>query len=121
MNEVQQVLFHDRESNEPVHDVRLRVSYGLVIASSRFMTARATIIHEATHQTAFNTGIIVDHVQEVLDIAAEQIEEPPQFGSSVDTDFILGMAKVGDSVKILLDIDKVMGSVELAGLQGTAA
>ena len=57
----------------------------------------------------FNTGIIVDHVSEVLDIAGENIEDAPQFGSSVDTDFILGMAKVGESVKILLHIDRVVG------------
>ena len=50
-----------------------------------------------------------DHVQEVLDIAGEDIEEAPQFGSSVNTDFILGMGKIGETVKILLDIDKVLG------------
>jgi purine-binding chemotaxis protein CheW len=50
----------------------------------------------------------VDRVQGVLDIAGQDIEESPQFGSSVSTDFILGMAKVGDTVKILLDIDMVL-------------
>ncbi|MBP8911604.1 MAG: purine-binding chemotaxis protein CheW [Phycisphaerae bacterium] len=64
-----------------------------------------------------NTGIVVDRVQEVLDIEADSIEEPPQFGASVNTDFILGMGKVGDSVKILLDIDRVLtGGDGLAGL-----
>ena len=58
---------------------------------------------------AFNTGIVVDRVREVLDIAEENIEETPHFDASVNTDFILGMGKVGDSVKILLDIDKVIG------------
>ncbi len=62
----------------------------------------------------FQTGIVVDHVQEVLDIEEDQIEDSPQFGSSVETDFILGMGKVGDSVKILLDIDKVLGGEELS-------
>ena len=57
----------------------------------------------------FQTGIVVDNVSEVLDIAAEQIEDAPQFGSSVNTDFILGMGKINDSVKLLLDIDKVLG------------
>ncbi len=56
----------------------------------------------------FSTGIVVDHVQEVLDIAGHDIEEAPQFGSAVDTNFILGMGKIGDTVKILLDIDKVL-------------
>lgn len=63
----------------------------------------------------FSTGIVVDHVQEVLDIAGESIEEAPQFGSAVDTDFILGMGKIGDSVKILLDIDKVLVGSDRAG------
>jgi len=57
-----------------------------------------------------STGIIVDRVSEVVEIAAEKVEEPPTFGSAVATDFILGMAKLGDSVKILLDIDRVLGS-----------
>jgi purine-binding chemotaxis protein CheW len=62
----------------------------------------------------YQTGIIVDHVQEVLDIAGGDIEDAPQFGSSVDTDFILGMGKIGDSVKILLDIDKVLSDSNIS-------
>ena len=56
---------------------------------------------------------MVDRVKEVLDIAGENIEDAPQFGSSVDTNFILGMAKINGSVKILLDIDKVLGGDNL--------
>ncbi len=67
-----------------------------------------------------STGIIVDHVSEVLDIAGEKIEEPPTFGASVDTDFILGMGKIGDSVKILLDIDRVLGEEEINMLAETS-
>jgi purine-binding chemotaxis protein CheW len=52
-------------------------------------------------------------VQEVLDISGDHIENAPQFGSSVDTSFILGTAKVGDRVKILLDIDKVLAGTDL--------
>ncbi len=66
----------------------------------------------------FNTGIVVVHVSEVLDIAGEDIEETPQFGASVNTDFILGMGKIGDSVKILLDIDKVLSGDNLASFGG---
>ena len=63
-----------------------------------------------------STGIVVDRVSEVLEIPSENIEDPPTFGTSVATDFILGMGKVGDAVKILLDIDKVMTGAELAGI-----
>ena len=65
-------------------------------------------------------GIIVDTVQEVHDISANNIEPPPNLGSAVDTDFILGMGKVNDGVKILLDIDKVLTSQELVALQETS-
>ena len=63
----------------------------------------------------FQTGIVVDHVQEVLDILGTDIEDAPQFGSNVDTDFILGMGKIGETVKILLDIDKVLAGDDLSG------
>ena len=59
-------------------------------------------------------GIIVDAVSEVLDITRDSIEPPPEMGATVDTSFILGMGKVGDAVKILLDIAKVLTSVDLA-------
>ncbi len=61
-------------------------------------------------------GIIVDTVSEVLDVASENVEPPPAMGGSVDTSFILGMGKVGDAVKILLDIDMVLTQVELVNL-----
>ncbi len=58
-------------------------------------------------------SIVVDSVSEVLDIKSENIAPPPSIGGSVDTSFILGMGKVGESVTILLDIDKVLTSDEL--------
>jgi purine-binding chemotaxis protein CheW len=68
----------------------------------------------------FNTGIVVDRVQEVLDISGEDIEEAPQFGASVQTDFILGMGKIGDRVKILLDIGRVLTGGDLGALGGAS-
>lgn len=65
-------------------------------------------------------GIIVDTVQEVHDIPSNNIEPPPQLGSMVDTSFILGMGKVDEDVKILLNIDKVLTSDELVELQHAA-
>lgn len=55
-------------------------------------------------------GVIVDTVSEVLDIAADNLDEAPTFGAGVRTDFILAMGKVKGKVKILLDIDKVLES-----------
>jgi purine-binding chemotaxis protein CheW len=61
-------------------------------------------------------GILVDTVSEVLDIAGADIEPPPRFGSNIDTAFILGMAKSKGTVKILLDIDKILSGSEMASL-----
>jgi purine-binding chemotaxis protein CheW len=97
----------------PVID--LRTKFGMETAE--VTEESCIIVVEITQgQRSFSTGIVVDHVQEVLDIDGQDIEEAPQFGSSVDTDFILGMGKIGDSVKILLDIDKVLGGEDLSGL-----
>ena len=63
-------------------------------------------------------GIIIDTVSEVLDIESEQIEPPPEFGAACDTEFILGLAKTGDSVKILIDINRVLSPEELQKVAG---
>jgi len=66
------------------------------------------VVETSVDGRTHNTGIIVDRVKEVLDISQEQIEDAPSFGDSVSSNFILGMGKVGESVKILLDIDRVL-------------
>ena len=58
-------------------------------------------------------GIIIDEVREVLDIDAGDIEETPSFGAQVNTDFIMGIGKIDENVKMLLDIDKVLSAREL--------
>ena len=58
-------------------------------------------------------GIIVDTVSEVLDIPGGNIEPAPSVGAAVNTSFILGMGKVGEAVKILLNIDRVLTSDEI--------
>lgn len=59
------------------------------------------------------TGIIVDTVSEVLDVSGDDLEPPPRLGNNVDTEIFLGMAKIKGKVKILLDIDKVLGAEEI--------
>ncbi len=100
----------------PVID--LRAKFGMETTET---TEETCIIVVEINQSGrkFSTGIVVDHVQEVLDIAGEDIEDAPKFDSSVNTDFILGMGKIGDSVKILLDIDKVLSSTDFDSLAGS--
>ncbi|HON89928.1 MAG TPA: chemotaxis protein CheW [Sedimentisphaerales bacterium] len=97
----------------PVID--LRAKFGM--ATTDVTDETCIIVVEITQNSRkFNTGIVVDRVREVLDIAGGNIEEAPRFGASVNTDFILGMGKVGDAVKILLDIDKVLAGDHFDGL-----
>lgn len=91
----------------PVVDLRLKFSMNAAEITEETCII-VVEIHQGDHK--FQTGIVVDSVKEVLDIEGESIEESPQFGTHVDTDFILGMGKVNGSVKILLDIDKVLGN-----------
>jgi purine-binding chemotaxis protein CheW len=93
----------------PVVDLRLK--FGL---PEKERTEETCII--VVNVGTVETGIIVDKVSEVMDIAAGDIEDTPSFGVNVDTDFILGMGKAGSAVTILLDIDKVLGGADAAVL-----
>lgn len=64
-------------------------------------------------------GIIVDAVSDVLNIAASDIEDTPDFGAGSVPPYLLGMAKIKGKVKILLDIDQVIKASELSLLKGT--
>lgn len=96
----------------PVIDLRLK--FGM---ESRENTDRTCIIvMQVLRGTAqIVMGIIVDEVSEVLDVRSDQLDESPSFGTDVDTEFILGMGKIGDKVIMLLDADRVLtdGEAEL--------
>lgn len=72
---------------------------------------------------ATQMGILVDAVSEVLDIAPDKIEPTPAFGSGVNTQFIRGMARCEEQVKILLNIEQVLEKAETleAAATGSAA
>ena len=92
--------------------VDLRAKFGMETTDITEQTC-IIVVEIGQGQHSFSTGIVVDHVEEVLDIAGDNIEEAPKFGSAVNTDFILGMGKIGESVKILLDIDRVLEGTNL--------
>ncbi|CAK0762334.1 hypothetical protein CCP3SC15_280001 [Gammaproteobacteria bacterium] len=66
-------------------------------------------------------GVMVDAVNEVLDIAPENLEPAPAFGAGVRADFIRGMGRVGDRFVILLEVKKVLSVEDLAQIQSLAA
>ena len=60
-------------------------------------------------------GLVVDAVNEVLDIAAADIEPPPSFGARIRSEFIQGVGKVRGKFVLLLDVDRALSLDELAG------
>lgn len=60
-----------------------------------------------------DVGVIVDLVNEVIDIAAAEIEPPPTFGARIRTDFIAGMGKVNGHFVIILNVGKVLSLEEI--------
>jgi purine-binding chemotaxis protein CheW len=90
----------------PVLDLRLR--FALANADSTERTCIVVVQVNLPGNLALQMGLIVDAVEEVINLPDADIEPPPNFGAQITTDAILGMAKVRDSVKTLLDIDKVL-------------
>ncbi|MEJ5359177.1 MAG: chemotaxis protein CheW [Desulfobacterales bacterium] len=87
--------------------VDLRLAFGL--EQKDYIDRTCIIVVEVAGEAGVvQIGIVVDTVSEVMSLRAEDIEPPPAFGGSVKTEYILGMAKSGDGVKILLDIDRVL-------------
>jgi purine-binding chemotaxis protein CheW len=74
------------------------------------------VIQVETEGGAMSTGMIVDEVSEVLNLSGSEIESTPDFGDGVATPYLLGLAKVKDKVKILLDIGQVLKDQELASM-----
>ncbi|MDH5184487.1 MAG: chemotaxis protein CheW [Gammaproteobacteria bacterium] len=59
-------------------------------------------------------GIVVDGVSEVYSVPESEIKEAPDFGTKVRTEFIKGLATIDDKMVIIIDIDKMLNSDELA-------
>jgi len=64
-------------------------------------------------------GIIVDSVSEVLHIQGGQIEDAPTLGTQLKMDFILGMARIDEGVKILLDTGRILSAEDIESIQKT--
>jgi purine-binding chemotaxis protein CheW len=101
----------------PVIDLRSR--FGMETTEYTERTC-IIVVEVQSNMGQIQTGIVVDSVSEVLNIKNSEIEDTPAFGPKLNTDYILGMAKLGGSVKILLDIDKVLNEDELTSLEKVA-
>jgi purine-binding chemotaxis protein CheW len=92
----------------PVMDLRLR--FGFPDTPNTEQTCIIVVQVRLPDGKSTQMGLIVDGVEEVINLAAADIEETPDFGSEIATDYMLGMAKVRGAVKTLLDVDRVMAA-----------
>jgi len=101
----------------PVVDLRSKFE----MAATDYTERTCIIVVEIEGQNGtVMMGIVVDSVSEVLNIKGEDIEETPAFGTELNTDYILGMAKMEGGVKILLDIDRVLSDGEITLIENAA-
>lgn len=101
-----------RGSIIPIVDLRAK----LAMAEAAYNQFTVIIVVRVGSKTV---GLVVDAVSDVLSIPAQDIQATPDFGAQVDARFISGMAKAGDRLVVLLDIDKVLGA-ELGALGSPA-
>jgi purine-binding chemotaxis protein CheW len=101
----------------PVVDLRLKFGMEEIEYAERTCII---VVEIAGASGAVLMGIVVDSVSEVLNIRGDDIEDAPTFGACLNTKYISGMAKIEGSVKILLDIDRVLSETEIDSLEKVA-
>jgi chemotaxis signal transduction protein len=107
-----------RGSVVPVVDLGVKFGKGEVAATKRTCVL---VVETRSKEDSLTLGVIADAVSEVVDLATEDIEPPPAFGTGVRLDHITGMGKVGKGFVILLDIDRVLTASEADLAAATAA
>jgi len=105
-----------RGSVVPVIDLRLK--FGMTVTEKTVNTCVIIVEVKVDGETVI-LGVLADSVQEVMDMENDQIEPAPRIGTHLKTDFIKGMGKHNDRFLMLLDIDKVFSSNEIADLRNT--
>jgi purine-binding chemotaxis protein CheW len=88
--------------------VDMRIKFGLGKADYNEFTV--VIILNVANRIV---GMVVDAVSDVLTLNAEQIRPSPEFGSALDTQYIIGLGTVNDRMLILMDIERLMTSRDM--------
>ena len=97
----------------PVIDLRIKFGMDVQEYNERTCIMVMDIYVQGTPRTM---GVIVDSVSEVVSIEDNEIEPPPEYGSTLDADTILGIGKLKEGVVIILDIDKILMINDIQGL-----
>ncbi len=96
----------------PVIDLRLKFGFPEQEYGERTCVI---VVEVALASGRVMMGVVVDAVSEVLNVGSDDIEQTPDFGERVETDYMNGIAKIRGRVKILLDLDRVLGADGVLG------
>jgi purine-binding chemotaxis protein CheW len=97
----------------PIMD--LKIKFGM---DSSEITDETCIIVIKT--ASLMMGVLVDKVSEVVTLTSGDIEDTPSFGADVNTEYLLGVGKTGGSVRLLLDIEKIITASDIIHLKKAA-
>jgi purine-binding chemotaxis protein CheW len=97
----------------PIVDLRIKFHLGTV----EYNQLTVVIILNLGHRVV---GIVVDSVSDVLALTPEQIRPAPDLSAGLDTRYLMGLGTVGDRMLILVDIEKLMTSNEMALMDAVA-
>ena len=90
----------------PIVDMRLKFN----CAQAEYNSFTVVIILNLGHRIV---GIVVDSVSDVMELAPEQVRAAPEIDASIDNSAVVGLGSVGERMLILLDIEKLMSSVDM--------
>jgi len=88
--------------------IELRMKFGMELKAYDDRTC-IIVVDVPGPNGMVQVGMLVDSVSEVVNIADQDIEPPPDFGTTTEADNIIGMGKIKGKLKILLDVDQVIG------------
>lgn len=94
----------------PVVDLRLR--FGM--PARAYTPTTVVVVLKVDGITQRTVGIVVDGVSDAHDVLPEEIKPAPDFGSSINTDFIKGLVSIDDNMMMILNIDRLL-SIEALG------
>lgn len=95
----------------PIIDLRVRFN----LEQAAFGPTTVVIVLKVVNDSGSRImGIVVDGVSDVFNIPEDGVRPPPDFGGVIDTRFVKGMATIEDKMIIVLDIDRLLNSDELA-------
>ncbi|MCM2130381.1 chemotaxis protein CheW [Larsenimonas rhizosphaerae] len=98
----------------PILDLRIKFSVGEVLYNQQTVVIVLNIADRVV-------GVVVDGVSDVLTLSPEQIRDAPDFGTALSSEYIMGLGSIEERMLILMDIEKMMSSSEMALMDEVAA